>query len=92
MTALSEWQNFYVIIGSSAGALTGLQFVVMAFTADLPVTGDVVQSADAFGTPTVVHFGVVLLLSALLLVRPGMSLQYRVRRQVACCHLPWSAG
>jgi hypothetical protein len=29
MTALSGWQNFYVIVGSSAGALIGLQFVVM---------------------------------------------------------------
>jgi hypothetical protein len=30
MTALSGWENFYVIVGSSAGALIGLQFVVMA--------------------------------------------------------------
>ena len=29
MTALGEWENFYVIVGSSAGALIGLQFVVM---------------------------------------------------------------
>ena len=71
MSAFAAWQNFYVIIGSSAGALTGLQFVVMAFTADLPVTRDVVQSADAFATPTIVHFGVVLLLSALLSVPWG---------------------
>jgi hypothetical protein len=27
MTALTEWGNFYVIVGSSAGALIGLQFV-----------------------------------------------------------------
>ena len=30
MTALAGWENFYVIVGSSAGALIGLQFVVMA--------------------------------------------------------------
>jgi hypothetical protein len=29
MTALSEWANFYVIVGSSAGTLIGLQVVVM---------------------------------------------------------------
>jgi len=29
MTALGEWENFYVIVGSSVGALIGLQFVVM---------------------------------------------------------------
>jgi len=29
MEALKEWESFYVIVGSSAGALIGLQFVVM---------------------------------------------------------------
>ena len=33
VSALSRWENFYVIVGSSAGALTGLQFVVMALIA-----------------------------------------------------------
>jgi predicted acylesterase/phospholipase RssA len=36
MTALAGWENFYVIVGSSAGALIGLQFVVMALVANLP--------------------------------------------------------
>ena len=36
MTALEGWENFYVIVGSSAGALIGLQFVVMALVADRP--------------------------------------------------------
>ena len=35
---LAQWQNFYVIAGSSAGALTGLQFVVMALIADSEMT------------------------------------------------------
>src|ERR1700683_355291 len=65
MTALDGWENFYVIVGSSAGALIGLQFVVMALIAEIPVAGDGAQAGDAFGTPTVVHFGVVLLLSAI---------------------------
>jgi hypothetical protein len=29
MAALDGWENFYVIVGSSAGALIGLQFVVV---------------------------------------------------------------
>jgi len=33
MTALDGWENFYVIAGSSAGALIGLQFVVMTLLA-----------------------------------------------------------
>jgi hypothetical protein len=66
MPTLAAWQNFYVIVGSSASALTGLQFVVMALLADLPVTQASVQTADAFGTPTIVHFGAVLLLSGIM--------------------------
>ena len=66
MTALSGWENFYVIVGSSAGALIGLQFVVMTLIANMPIaTGDA-QAGAAFATPTVVHFGVVLLLSAVV--------------------------
>jgi hypothetical protein len=64
MTALSAWQNFYVIVGSSAGALIGLQFVVMTLVASLPMTRGNVQAANAYTTPTIVHFGVVLFLSA----------------------------
>src|SRR5271167_247190 len=66
MTTLTEWENFYVIVGSSAGALIGLQFVVIALIAELPVTRDAAQAGDAFTTPSVVHFGVVLLLSAIV--------------------------
>ena len=62
---LLAWENFYIIVGSSAGALTGLQFVVMALIAETDArldTGEV----DAFGTPTIVHFCAVLLVSAIL--------------------------
>lgn len=64
MTALSEWGNFYVVVGSSAGALIGLQFVVITLMARRPAGRGEAQASDAFTTPSVVHFGVVLLLSA----------------------------
>jgi hypothetical protein len=63
--ALAPWENFYIIVGSSAGALTGLQFVVMALVAETEVTTDTGE-VDAFGTPTIVHFCAVLLISAIL--------------------------
>jgi hypothetical protein len=66
MAALTEWGNFYVIVGSSAGALIGLQFVVMTLIAGRSVARGEAQAGDAFSTPSVVHFGVVLLLSALI--------------------------
>jgi F0F1-type ATP synthase assembly protein I len=65
MSNLAAWNNFYVIVGSSAGALIGLQFVVMALIADRsPPRGE--EAGPAFATPTIVHFGAVLLLSAVL--------------------------
>jgi len=66
MTALSGWENFYVIVGSSAGALIGLQFVVITLIADLPMREGTAQAGQAFATPTIVHFGAVLLLAGIL--------------------------
>src|SRR5207253_11420949 len=63
--ALAEWDNFYVIIGSSGAALTGLQFVVIALGAET-AAGRRAETVGAFGTPTVVHFCAALLISALL--------------------------
>jgi hypothetical protein len=64
-TALASWQNFYVIVGSSAGALTGLQFVVIALIAEARVTSSM-REIRAFGSPTTVHFCMALLISAVL--------------------------
>jgi hypothetical protein len=66
MNPLADWQNFYVIVGSAAGALTGLQFVAMALVADMPRREGESQAGAAFSTPTIVHFGTVLLLSSIL--------------------------
>lgn len=62
---LSQWESFWVIVGSSAGGLTGLMFVVVALIKEssLPRNPD---SINAFGTPNVIHFVAVLLLAAVL--------------------------
>lgn len=67
MPELDHWDSFYVIVGSSAGALIGLQFVVMTLVAERPPQG-AREAGAAFGTPTVIHFSAALLLSALLRV------------------------
>lgn len=74
--ALADWQAFYTLVGSSAGALTGLTFVVITISAE---RGEDTGSASTrltgtrvFITPTAVHFGAALWLSALLCV-PGQT-------------------
>jgi hypothetical protein len=62
---LVAWESFYVIIGSSAAALTGLQFVVIALVAESRMKSSS-REISAFGTPNVVHFCVVLLVSAIV--------------------------
>ena len=64
-TPLAAWESFYVIVGSSGAALTGLQFVVIALIPTSQLVGST-REIEAFGTPTIVHFCSVLLLSAIL--------------------------
>ena len=64
---LSTWQNFYVIIGSAAAALTGLLFVVATLIARVRARVSSPGEAFAtFNTPNVVHFGAALLVAAIL--------------------------
>jgi hypothetical protein len=67
MADLNAWDSFYVIVGSAAGALIGLQFVVMTLIAERPSVG-AGDAVSAFGTPTIVHFGCSLLISCLIRV------------------------
>jgi len=69
---LARWADFYLITGTAAAALTGLQFVVQTL-----LTSDALQhvagrdpegGVDAFGSPTVVHFTLALVVSAVMCV------------------------
>jgi hypothetical protein len=66
MAELAEWDGFYLIIGSAAGALIGLQFVVLTLLAQKSLPKGAAQTGTVMLTPTIVHFGVALLVSALL--------------------------
>jgi len=71
VSLLADWGNFYVITGSSAAALTGLTFVVIALAANKTRVSS--SGLRAFVTPTIVHFGTVLALAAFLSI-PHQSL------------------
>ena len=70
--AVGQWETFYVIVGSSGGALTGLLFVVVALTVDR-VRAGTTQGLSAFISPSVFHFCNVLFVSAMI-VMPRRSL------------------
>lgn len=64
---LSQWQNFYMLIGTAAATLTGLMFVVTTLIAGVDAHLPTLNAAvSAFNTPTVVQFGAVLLLAGIL--------------------------
>jgi len=65
VSPLPTWESFYVIIGAAAAALTGLMFVVITLITRVQVRRSS-GTIGAFGTPTVVHFCVALLVAALL--------------------------
>ena len=64
LSTLTHWANFYVITGSAAAALTGLQFIVIVLNAQMNRGNE--AGISAFATPTIVHFSTVLLTAALL--------------------------
>jgi hypothetical protein len=66
MAEFSGWGNFYLIVGGAAGALIGLQFVVLTLIAERPIVEGQELAGSAFATPTIVHFGAALLLSAIV--------------------------
>src|ERR1700674_4447016 len=65
-SVLTAWSNFYVIAGSSAAALTGLMFVVITLVVGLERSKRTPDGIATFSTPTVVHFCVALVISAIL--------------------------
>ncbi len=84
MLPVSGWENFYVIVGSSAAALTGLTFIVITISADRNDRGSSDSAARrlaglrAFISPTVAHFTASLWISAVLNVPGQTGLSLRV--------------
>jgi hypothetical protein len=68
---LGPWESFYVITGSSGAALTGLMFVVVSLASDF--RGADSTGISSFATPTVAHFGTVLLIASFLTI-PGHTI------------------
>jgi hypothetical protein len=56
------WENYYLMVGSSAGALIGLMFVVVTLTAGRG-RSETERGKHLYTSPIVWHLGVILVLS-----------------------------
>jgi hypothetical protein len=63
---LHEWHEFYLLVGTSAAAMTGLLFVVVSISPE-NVAKRPAGGVRAFVTPTMVYFTTVLVASGLML-------------------------
>ena len=79
--SLAGWEN----VGSSAAALIGLQFAMIALINDTRIRTNP-GTISAFGTPTVVHLGGALLVSAVMSA-PWPTLFASSFAVTACCGL-----
>ena len=70
---LRDWQGFYLLVGTAAATLIGLIFVAISLGADL-VIPDTVTTAHTWVTPIIIHFGMVLMIAALIAVPTLTSL------------------
>jgi lysylphosphatidylglycerol synthetase-like protein (DUF2156 family) len=59
---LAGWENYYLMVGSSAAALIGLMFVVMTLTAGRD-RAEVQRGKHLYTSPIVWNLGVIVLLS-----------------------------
>jgi hypothetical protein len=66
------WENFYALIGSAAGALIGIMFLVATLTAGRDPT-QVSRGARVYITPIVFHFAAVLVVSVVAEI-PNLSI------------------
>jgi len=65
-----DWDSFYLLVGSAAGALIGIMFVVITLSAGYETKSKSIGTA-VFNTPIVFHFSMVLIVSVLSAV-PGL--------------------
>jgi hypothetical protein len=67
---LSEWHDFFLVMGAAAGTLIGSMFVVVSIGSGM-VKGSTLTSR-IFVTPTIIHLAVVLMGCAFVLI-PTLS-------------------
>jgi hypothetical protein len=92
---MAGWQNFYVIVGSAAGALIGLEFVVITLVTSVAQHLIDRRTLRAFATPAVIYMTSVLLVAALLNVPrigPGaLQVVFMLSGAIGVAYIAWVA-
>lgn len=80
-----EWETFYLMVGSSSAALIGLLFVVVTLTSDED-PARAAAAARVYVTPTVFHFGAIVLISAAAVMPqlPGLTMAFVIGVPAVC--------
>ena len=87
-----DWENFYLLIGSAAGALIGLLFVVVTLTSNIE-RERALNASRLFMTPTVVMFATVLVVGAIATApRLSRAAQEALIGAVAIAGLVYGSG
>jgi hypothetical protein len=84
-----HWHDFYILVGSAAGALIGLMFVVVTLTSNLD-RDQALKGASHYMTPTVTEFAAVLLIAAVAAAPLDADLQNEALLALALVLSAWT--
>jgi len=63
---MSDWHNYYSIVGTAGSTLIGIQFVVITLVSEAQSRSTSTGALGAFATPTIVHFCAALFVSVVM--------------------------
>jgi hypothetical protein len=88
---MPNWDNFYMLVGGTAGTLVGLIFVVLSFGTEHARTGDE-DRTRIFVTPVLVHFASLLLIALVMLGPVSNSVRAGALGMIGCAGLAYAAN
>lgn len=88
---MPNWDNFYMLVGGTAGTLIGLIFVVISFGGEHAKAGDQ-DRTRIFVTPVLVHFASLLLIALVMLAPVSSPVRAGVLGLIGCAGLAYAAN
>jgi hypothetical protein len=88
---MPDWDNFYMLVGGTAGTLIGLIFVVITLGAECSQAGDT-HRTRIFVTPILVQFGSRLLIALVLVAPTSAPSRALVLGVIGCAGLAYASN